>query len=502
MSRALPWAADGDFRSPSPATAFVLSPAATASAHYPSRKPCSQDREPKLKAARTPAGAGWVGLAAAVSVSLSSRSGRRCARAPGVSLAATKVSTPVSLTQRLRNVLFMVVAEIPGPWPRWRSERRAAVMRDLDILNAAWAASQAPLQTVEEERLAAKEGRFTKTEARFPHINNKVRPAVSLQNLPVVEKRRLVIVGAGPSGYTAAMYAARARLRPLLFCGPLVGGQLMLTSDVENFPGYPEAVSGPQMMTDMRTQCERFGAEIREKLVEAVDLSDRPFRIKIQGEEGVVEADSMIIATGATARWLGAEEEDAVKGIGVSTCAVCDGALFADEEVAVIGGGDTAIEDALFLARFASHVTLLHRSEKFRASALMLERCKREPKVTMKTWRNVKSWKHDESGLTGIELGDPRDPNFRETLNVTGAFIAIGHDAQSKLFKNQLAMDEDGYILHTRPGASTMTSIPGVFSSGDVSDRRYRQAITAAGHGCQAALDCERWLDKVPEVGY
>jgi len=256
------------------------------------------------------------------------------------------------------------------------------------------------------------------------------------------------------------------------------------------------------MMADLRKQAERFGTEISERIVDAVDLSQRPFRLRLEGDESVVQADAVIVATGATARWLGAPEEEAVKGRGISTCAVCDGALYFDEDVIVVGGGDTAVEDALFLARFAKTVTLIHRREQFKASALMIERAHRDPNIIIKPWREVRRWLHDDSGLIGAELGDPRDDGVHETMKFTGAFLAVGHDAQSGLFKGQLAMDDDGYIMHARPGSSTMTSVPGIFSCGDVSDRRYRQAVTAAGHGCQSALDAERWLDRVPEVGY
>lgn len=401
------------------------------------------------------------------------------------------------------NSLQLMLAEFPGPWEQHRQRRRAAVLRDLDLAEASRAATEAPLRTVLEERRAAQEGRFAEPESRFPReALHKVKVPKPLGHLPVSERRRVVIIGAGPAGYTAAMYTARAKLRPLLFAGPLVGGQLMLTSDIENFPGYPEAVSGPQMMQDLRTQAAKFGAEIRERMVEAVDLSQRPFRLKLGGQEAVVQADALIIGTGATARWLHAPEEEAVRGRGISTCAVCDGALYCDEDVAVVGGGDTALEDAMFLARFAKSVTLLHRRKDFKASALMLERVQREPNISIRPWRVVRKWLHGETGLTGAELGDPRDESFRETLQFTGAFLAIGHDAQSKLFQGQLALDEEGYILHSRPGSSTMTSVPGVFSCGDVSDRRYRQAVTAAGHGCQSALDAERWLDRFPDVGY
>eukprot|EP00931_Biecheleriopsis_adriatica_P076299 TRINITY_DN50017_c0_g1_i1.p1 TRINITY_DN50017_c0_g1~~TRINITY_DN50017_c0_g1_i1.p1 ORF type:complete len:503 (-),score=84.33 TRINITY_DN50017_c0_g1_i1:213-1721(-) len=400
------------------------------------------------------------------------------------------------------NSVKLMLAELPGPWERWRQKCRANVIRDIDLSQAARAEEEAPLNSVTEERRRASMGEMTEQSNRFKRIKHQVRAPKPLAGLEVLERRRVVVVGAGPSGYTAAMYTARAALRPLLFCGPLAGGQLMLTSDIENFPGYPEAVSGPQMMSDLRKQAERFGADIQEKLVECVDLSQRPFRLQLLGENSVIETDSIIIATGASARWLNAPGEESVKGHGISTCAVCDGALYVDEHVAVVGGGDTALEDALFLARFASSVTLIHRRDEFKASAIMLERIKKEPKIRIKCFKQVAEWLHEGNELKGAILQDPRDTSVTEHLSISGAFIAIGHDAQSQLFRGQLAMDEDGYILHARPGFSTVTSIPGVFSCGDVSDRRYRQAVTAAGHGCQAALDAERWLDKVYDVGY
>mmetsp|Transcript_31349 Transcript_31349/g.60561 ORF Transcript_31349/g.60561 Transcript_31349/m.60561 type:complete len:510 (+) Transcript_31349:95-1624(+) len=400
------------------------------------------------------------------------------------------------------NSAKLMLAELPGPWEQWREKCRARVIGDINHIQAAQAEEEAPLHSVTEERRRASMGELLEQTGRFKQIKHQVKVPKPLKDLPVRDRRRVVIVGAGPSGYTAAMYTSRAALRPLLFCGPITGGQLMLTSDIENFPGYPEAVSGPQMMSDLRKQAERFGAEIEESLVESVDLSQRPFRLQVAGEEAVVEADSVIIATGATARWLGAPGEEFVKGHGLSTCAVCDGALYFDEDVAVVGGGDTGLEDALFLARFASTVTLIHRSDNFKASALMLERANKEPKITIKSFAQVKEWIHDGNELRGAILEDPRDNASTEECKFSGAFLAIGHDAQSKLFEGQLVMDDDGYILHSRPGFSTVTSIPGVFSCGDVSDRRYRQAVTAAGHGCQAALDAERWLDKLYDVGY
>lgn len=413
-------------------------------------------------------------------------------------LALKKGDAPPNL---FMNSVKLALAELPGPWERWRENCRAKAMHDINLVRSAQDEAEAPLNSVAEERRRASQGEILEQSNRFKQISHQVKVPKPLQDFPVREKRRVVIVGAGPSGYTAAMYTARAALRPLLFCGPITGGQLMLTSDIENFPGYPEAVTGPQMMSDLRKQAERFGAELEESLVEFVDFSQRPFRLQLRGEEAVVEADSVIIATGASARWLNASGEQFVRGNGVSTCAVCDGALYFDEDVAVVGGGDTALEDALFLARFASSVTLFHHSDNFKASALMLKRAQDEPKITIKTFRQIREWIHDGNALKGAILEDPRDKTATE-CEFSGAFIAIGHDAQSKLFQGQLAMDEEGYIWHARPGYSTVTSIPGVFSCGDVSDRRYRQAVTAAGHGCQAALDAERWLDKLYDVGY
>jgi len=402
----------------------------------------------------------------------------------------------------LMNSVKLVLAELPGPWDQWREKCRARVIHDIDLIESAQAEKEAPLHSVTEERRRSSMGEMFDQKGRFKQIKHQLKVPKPLRDLPVRDKRRVVIVGAGPSGYTAAMYTSRAALRPLLFCGPITGGQLMLTSDIENFPGYPEAVSGPQMMSDLRKQAERFGAEIEESLIESVDFSQKPFRLQVKGEDAVVEADSVIIATGASARWLNAPGEEFIKGQGLSTCAVCDGALYFDEDVAVVGGGDTALEDALFLARFASSVTLIHRSDDFKASALMLERAREEPKITIKSFAQIREWLHDGNELKGAILEDPRDTASTEECKFTGAFLAIGHDAQSTLFRGQLAMDEEGYILHSRPGFSTVTSIPGVFSCGDVSDRRYRQAVTAAGHGCEAALDAERWLDRLYDVGY
>ena len=263
----------------------------------------------------------------------------------------------------------------------------------------------------------------------------------------------------------------------------------MLTSDIENFPGYPQGIGGPEMMIDLRSQAERFGLEVVDKNVERVDFSSRPFKVWVEGEE--FRAETVIICTGAEAIWLGAEGEQGQKGRGISTCATCDGAFFRDDEVIVVGGGDSAMEEATFLTRFASKVTIIHRRDVFRASKVMLERAKNHPKIEIRAHRQVKEWLSDDKGLTGAVLEDPRDGSLEE-IACAGAFIAIGHRPITEFLNGQVDTDEEGYILHSE---HTMTSIPGIFAAGDVVDTRYRQAITAAGMGCQAAIDAERWLE-------
>ncbi len=301
--------------------------------------------------------------------------------------------------------------------------------------------------------------------------------------------RNVIIIGSGPAGYTAGLYTARALLEPLMFAGYMSGGQLMLTSDVENFPGYPEGVGGPEMMVHMRAQAERFGLEVRDVNVERVDLVERPYTVWVEGEAH--RAHALIVCTGAEAIWLDAEGEAEQRGKGISTCATCDGAFFRDEEIVVIGGGDSAMEEATFLTRFASKVTILHRRDYFRASKVMLDRARENPKIEIRTWRTVKGWLADEKGLSGALLEDPRDGSTEE-IACTGAFIAIGHTPITSFLDGQIETDDSGYILHRE---NTMTSVPGVFAAGDVVDTRYRQAITAAGMGCQAAIDAERWLE-------
>ncbi len=301
--------------------------------------------------------------------------------------------------------------------------------------------------------------------------------------------RDVVIIGSGPAGYTAGLYTARAMLNPLMFAGYMSGGQLMLTSDIENFPGYPQGIGGPEMMMQLREQAERFGLEVQDRNVESVDLSQRPYKVTVEGEEFLTHA--IIISTGAESIWLNAPGEAEQKGRGISTCATCDGAFFRDEEVLVIGGGDSACEEATFLTRFASKVTLVHRRDVFRASTIMYERALNNDKIEIKTFRQVKEWLSDENGLTGAVLEDPRDGTTEE-IAASGAFIAIGHKPITGFLGGQIETDDNGYIIHKQ---HTMTSVEGVFAAGDVVDTRYKQAITAAGMGCQAAMDAEKWLE-------
>jgi thioredoxin reductase (NADPH) len=300
--------------------------------------------------------------------------------------------------------------------------------------------------------------------------------------------RELIIIGGGPAGYTAALYAARANLQPLVIEGFNWGGQLMVTSDVENYPGYPDGIMGPEMMAEFRRQAERFGAEFVTDDVTRVDFSERPFRVWDDQHEH--RAKAVIVATGASARWLGLPGEQTLQGRGVSACATCDGAFFRDKELVVVGGGDSAMEEANFLTRFATKVTVVHRRDEFRASQIMLDRARANPKIEFVTNTVV----DDILGDGKVEAVRLRDARTDETweLPVDGVFVAIGHDPNTALFLDQLDHDEAGYLI-THPG-STATNVPGVFVAGDVADQVYRQAVTAAGTGCMAALDAERYL--------
>ena len=303
------------------------------------------------------------------------------------------------------------------------------------------------------------------------------------------ETRELIIIGGGPAGYTAALYAARANLEPLVIEGFAWGGQLMITSDVENYPGYPDGIMGPAMMQDFRRQAERFGAEYLTDDVTKVDFGEHPLRVWVGEQE--YAAESVIVATGATARQLGLESERLLQGRGVSYCAVCDAAFFREKEVVVVGGGDSAMEEAIFLTKFATKVSLVHRRNEFRASQIMLDRARANEKIRFVTPATVEEVLGEDGQTSGVRI---RDLETGETREVTaqGLFVAIGHDPNTKLFLDQLDHDEAGSLV-TKPG-STETNVEGVFAAGDVVDHTYRQAITAAGSGAMAALDAERWL--------
>lgn len=300
----------------------------------------------------------------------------------------------------------------------------------------------------------------------------------------------VVIVGSGPAGLTAALYAARADLNPLVFEGPEPGGQLMQTTDVENFPGYPEGVMGPQMMQDFREQAVRFGADCRYGMVTDIQFDKRPYKLTVD-EETELYAHSLIISTGASARWLQLPSEQRLRGRGVSACATCDGAFFRDQHIIVVGGGDTAMEEATFLTKFASKVTVLHRREKLRASKAMQARAFADEKIEF-MWNTELQEILGDQVVEGVKVLNNKTHEITTLEDVTGVFVAIGHKPNTDLFKGVLDMDDVGYIK--TEGQSTRTNLPGIFACGDVMDPVYRQAVTAAGTGCRAALDAERYL--------
>lgn len=309
------------------------------------------------------------------------------------------------------------------------------------------------------------------------------------------ERVHCLIIGSGPAGYTAAIYAARANLKPVLYQGIQPGGQLTITTEVENYPGYPDGVQGPDMMIHFEKQAARMGADIRYGLATKVDFSVQPFRVWID-EEKIINADSVIISTGASAKWLGLESEQRLNGFGVSACAVCDGFFFRGKEVAIVGAGDTAAEEALYLSKLCTTVHMLIRRDQMRASKIMQERVQRTPNIKV-YWNTETEEILGETKVLGVRIKNIKTAE-KQDLAVSGFFVAIGHQPNSEIFKGWLEMDEGGYIK-TLPGTSK-TNIDGVFASGDVQDKIYRQAVTAAGSGCMAALDAERFLS-VKELG-
>ncbi|HYU49409.1 MAG TPA: thioredoxin-disulfide reductase [Candidatus Limnocylindria bacterium] len=304
---------------------------------------------------------------------------------------------------------------------------------------------------------------------------------------------KVIVIGSGPAGLTAAIYAARANLEPIVLAGSAPGGQLMITSDVENYPGFPDGVQGPDLMAAFRAQAERFGTQIVDVDVERVDFSERPFRIWARGVE--YRGQAVIVATGASALWLGLESETRLRGRGVSACATCDGFFFRDKEIAVVGGGDTALEEATFLTRFATKVHLLHRRDAFRGSKIMVDRAQAHPKIQIHYNTRVEEVLGD-ARVEGLRLSDTRTGAER-VMDAEGLFIAIGYEPNTGIFKDWLEVDEMGYL---KVRDETGSRVEGVFIAGDVHDHRYRQAVTAAGEGCKAAIDAERWLESVGVV--
>lgn len=309
-------------------------------------------------------------------------------------------------------------------------------------------------------------------------------------SLPEIEKVECLIIGSGPAGYTAAIYAARADLKPVVYTGLQMGGQLTTTTEVDNFPGYPKGITGPEMMEDLQHQAERFGTDVRFGIIEKVDFTNRPFKITTDSGN-LIEAETVIIATGATARWLGLESEKTYNGHGVSACATCDGFFFRGLDIAVVGGGDTACEEATYLSKLGRKVYLIVRRDELRASKAMQHRVMNTPNIEVIWNHSTEEITGDGKVVTGARLKNNKTGEIRE-IEIQGFFVAIGHSPNTDLFRGQLELDEQGYIK-TVPG-STRTNIEGVFAAGDVQDHVYRQAVTAAGTGCMAAIEAERWL--------